>query len=231
MLSEVKRNRNNAVKFIVLTGVVGLILFVYGIPLLGRFAAFVSEIAKGDKPITRDDKTPPAPPQVDTPPEYTKDEILKITGNSEEGATIKFTFNGSDEELVSDADGTFSKNLDLKRGENTLVLTAKDTAGNESQKTKTFTIVFDNESPELSVDSPSDGSSFFGTRQRQVDIKGTVDDNESSVTVNDRFVAVEDDGSFQYTTTLSEGENKFNIKAADKAGNSVEKSLTLSFSL
>lgn len=231
MLSEVKRNRNNAIKFIVLTGVVGLILFVWGIPLLGRFAAFVSEIAKGDKPITRDDKTPPAPPQIDTPPEYTKDEILKITGTSEEGATIKFTFNGNDEELVADSDGTFSKNLDLKKGENTLVLTAKDTTGNESQKTKTFTIVFDNESPELSVDSPSDGAGFFGTRQRQVDIKGTVDDKDSSVTVNDRFVAVEDDGSFQYTTTLSEGENKFNIKASDNAGNSVEKSLTLNFSL
>jgi bacillopeptidase F len=230
MLTEEKRNRQRAVKFIVLTVITGAVLFFYGVPLLGRFAAFVSELAKGDKPITRDDKTPPAPPQIDTPPDYTKEEILKISGKSEEGATIKFTFNGTDEELVADSGGTFKKNLDLRKGENTLLLSATDISGNESQKSKTYTIVFDNESPDLTVDSPSDGTSFYGTRERQVDIKGTVDDKESTVTVNDRYVAVEDDGSFQFTTTLNEGENKFTVKAQDKAGNSVERSLTLNFS-
>jgi bacillopeptidase F len=230
MLTEEKRNRQRAAKFIVLTIITGAVLFFYGIPFLGRFAAFVSELAKGDKPITRDDKTPPAPPQIDTPPDYTKEEILKISGKSEEGATIRFTFNSTDEELVTDSDGTFKKNLDLRKGENTLLLSATDISGNESQKTKTYTIVFDNESPDLTVDSPSDGTSFYGTRERQVDIKGTVDDKESTVTVNDRYVAVEDDGSFQFTTTLNEGENKFTVKAQDKAGNSVETSLTLNFS-
>jgi len=78
--------------------------------------------------------------------------------------------------------GLSVKNLDLKKGINTLYLTAKDTSGNESQKTIVYTITFDNKSPDLTVESPSDGTSFFGTRQRQIDIKGKVDDSDSTVT-------------------------------------------------
>lgn len=231
MLSEERKNKQKAIKFAILTVAAGLMLFFYGIPALGRFAAFISELAKGDKPITKNDTTPPAPPQVENIPEFTKEEMLKIQGDSEEGATIKIIFNGKDSEIVADVNGAFTKNLDLKKGENTLELSARDTSGNESVKTKTYTIVFDNEAPKLTLDSPSEGSSFFGTRQRQIDIKGSVDDSQTKVTINDRFVAVEDDGNFQFTTTLSEGENKFTVHAEDSAGNSKELPLTLNFSL
>jgi len=64
MLSEERRNRNNALKFIILTGVAAVLLFFYGIPFLGRFAGFVSELAKGNKTITKNDTTPPAPPKL-----------------------------------------------------------------------------------------------------------------------------------------------------------------------
>lgn len=230
MLSEERRNRRNATKFIVLTVVAGLSLFFYGIPFLGKFAGFVSDLAKSNKPITKTDTTPPAPPQIDTPPEFTKDEIIKISGTSEEGATVKINLDGQESQVVVGTDGSFDSNLDLKKGDNTLFLSAVDTSGNESRKTTTYTITFDNKAPELTIEGPSDGSSFYGTRQRQIDIKGKVDDSDSTVTVNDRFVKVEDDGSFQFTTTLSDGENKFTVKASDKAGNSTEKSLTLNFS-
>ncbi|KKR85874.1 MAG: hypothetical protein UU32_C0029G0003 [Candidatus Woesebacteria bacterium GW2011_GWB1_41_10] len=229
MLTEERRNRQKAFRFIILTIAAGLALFFYGIPALGHFAAFISELAKSDKPISQNDKTPPAPPQMEDIPEFTKEEILKVSGKSEEGATVKITFNGKEEEIVADSEGNFGKNLDLKKGENTLTLSAKDTSGNESVKTNTFTVFFDNETPKLSIDSPSDGSSFFGARQRQVDIKGSVDDAQTKVTINDRFVAVEDNGSFQFTTTLSEGENKFTAKAEDKAENLSEKSFSLNF--
>ena len=45
-----------------------------------------------------------------------------------------------------------------------------------------------------------------------------------------RIVVVESDGSFAFTTTLSEGENQFTVKASDKAGNSTEAVLKLNFS-
>lgn len=229
MSTEERKNRQKALKFLGLALAAGLLLFFYGIPALGRFAAFVSDLAKVDKPITKQDITPPAPPQLEDIPKFTKEKALKISGRSEEGATIIITFNSNSEEVIADSEGYFSKSLDLQKGENTLALSAKDTAGNESVKTQVWTIVFDNEAPKLTLSSPSEGASFFGARQRQVDIKGRVDDSQAKVTVNDRFVAVSDDGSFQFTTTLNEGENKFTIKAEDRAGNKTEQSLTLNF--
>jgi len=226
---EERRNIGKATRFVFLTIVVGVLLFFYGIPALGRFAAFVSELAKSDKPISKNDTTPPAPPQIDTLPEYTNKPKLSITGKSEEGATIKFILNSEAKEVVADRDGKFSLDFTLDDGENGITASATDLAGNESVKTKTFKITFDDEEPKLILDGPSNGSQFFGTRQRQVDIKGSVDDSNTQVTINDRFVAVEDNGSFQFTTTLSEGENKFKIKAVDLAGNSSEKELTLNF--
>lgn len=230
MLTEEKRNKRNAIKFVFLTVFASIILFVYGIPVLAKFAGFISDLAKSDKPITQNDKTPPAPPQIDSFPEFTNQEILKLAGKSEEGATIRIIFNNVEEELIADRDGFFTKNLDLQKGKNTFEASAKDSSGNESQKTRSFSITFDNEKPDLTINSPSDGTQFFGSRQRQIDIKGSViDDNETNVTLNDKFVAVEDSGDFQFTTTLSEGENKFNIKAIDLAGNESQKELTLIF--
>ncbi|MEK7550904.1 MAG: Ig-like domain-containing protein [Patescibacteria group bacterium] len=231
MVSEEKRNKQKALKFVILTVIAGVIMFFFGIPALAKFTGFVAELVKSDKPITQNDKTPPAPPQIESTPEFTNQEILKIIGKSEEGAVIKLVFNGKEDEVVTNTNGEFSKNLDLQKGENTLVASAKDLAGNESQKTKNFTITFDSDEPDLTINSPSGGTSFFGSRQRQVDIKGSVDDKDTKVTINDRFVAVEDSGDFQFTTTLNEGENKFTIKAEDFAGNVSQSELSLNFTL
>jgi len=114
-------------------------------------------------------------------------------------------------------------------GDNNFVATAIDTAGNISQKTKEYKIVFDNKNPDLTLDSPADGSSFFGTQQRQVTIQGTTE-ADSKVTINDRIISVDENGKFQYTTTLNDGENKFTVKTSDQAGNTTEKTLVINFS-
>ncbi len=226
--TEEKRNVKTATRFVILTIVVIGFLFFFGIPLLGKFAGFISDLGKSQKPIGINDKTPPAPPQLNNLPEFTNQKEVKLTGKSEEGATVKLSFNSKDEEVVAGRNGDFSFDLKLNNGENLFDAIATDAAGNESQKTKTFKITFDNEKPELTIESPSDGTSFFGSRQRQIEIKGKTDTG-SEVTINDRFVSVEESGNFQYTTTLNEGENKFNIKSTDKAGNLTETELTFTF--
>ena len=52
-----------------------------------------------------------------------------------------------------------------------------------------------------------------------------------NININGRFVQVDSDGKFTFTTTLNEGENKFTIIAQDLAENITEKTLTLHFSL
>ena len=227
---EEKRNVRTATRLVVLTVVVIGLLFFFGIPILGKFAGFIGELGGSKKPIGRNDLTPPAPPQLNSLPEFTNQGEVKLTGKSEEAATIKLSFNSNTEEVVADREGNFSFDLELEGGKNLFEAMAIDAAGNESQKTKTFEIVFDNEKPELTIESPSDGSQYFGPKQRQIEIKGKTD-TESDVTINDRFVSVDENGNFQYTTTLNEGENKFYVKSVDKAGNLTEIELTLNFSL
>lgn len=225
---EEKKNMRKAFLLTFLSLVFIIFLFFLGIPMFAKFATFMSNLGKSDKPIVLNDTTPPAPPQLFVENEYTNQKSIEISGNTEAGAIVIITFNSDIQEVISDNVGFFSLKFNLKDGENSFSAQAKDQAGNVSQPTKVYSITFDNTPPEIVIESPTDGSEYFGSKQTQVTIKGHSEAG-SSVTVNDRFVSVNDDGVFNYTASLSEGENTFNIKAVDKAGNEKEKSLTLRF--
>lgn len=226
---EERKNMRKAVSFGLLTVLTLVILFFYGIPTLGKFAAFVSDLAKSNKPIANQDKTPPAPPRFNQFPDFTNQGTIDLSGSAEAGATVKLTFNGETQEKLSNKDSNFLFNLTLNNGDNVFSAVAVDPVGNISQETTQNKIVFDNKSPDFTIDSPADGAQFFGTKQRQVTIQGTTE-STATVNINDRFVTVDSLGKFQYTLSLSEGENKFTVKATDQAGNTTEKSLTLTFS-
>lgn len=226
---EEKKNIKNAYWYVFLSIVAVIFLFFLGLPTLIKFAAFFTEIGKSDKPVDVNDLTPPAPPQFESLPEFTNRNKLEIKGSSEEGATITISFNSGESETLADVDGKFSFDIELNSGENSLQAIAKDRAGNSSQPTNVYKITFDNKAPELTISSPADGSSFFGSGQRQVVLKGTTSD-DAEVFINDRFVSVMDDNSFSLATTLSEGSNSFEIKAMDKAGNETKSTLGLNFS-
>lgn len=226
---EEKRNFRNALIFIFLTVGVLVLLFFAGIPALGKFTAFVSDLGKSDKTISLNDKTPPGPPRFDIFPDFTNQKNITLTGTAEAGSTVKLTFNGTESENVADKSGRFTFDTSLNDGENLFSAVATDQAGNVSQKSKDGKITFDNKAPDLTISSPSDGSQFFGSNQRQITIQGTTE-QYCQVTINGRIVAVDDSGKFQFTTSLTDGENKFTIKSVDQAGNETEKDLSLSFS-
>lgn len=227
---EEKKNVKSAYKYVVWSIIALVFLVFLGIPTLVRFAGFIGDVAKSDKPVEVNDMTPPAPPQFDDIPEYTNKEILEISGQSENAAVIKIRANNNESEVVANSDGRFSFTFNLDKGENTIDATATDLAGNQSTQTETFRITYDNEEPKLEVESPADGATYFGSGQRQLSIKGSVDETVD-VRINDRFVSLKDDNTFSFATTLSEGENKFDIVAMDPAGNNSSTSLTVTFSL
>lgn len=223
---EEKRNIRSAMTMIAIS--IGIILFLFfiGIPVIGRFTSFLNNIrSTGGK---AEDKTPPAPPKFNNFSEHTNKKTVDISGKSEAGATIVLTFNGSKKENITNKNGEFSFNLNLNEGKNNLSAVAKDTSGNLSNQTNEYQIFFDDKAPKLELSKPDDGANLFGTAQRQITIEG-VTDTDAQVTINDRFVTVESTGNFQYSITLNEGENKFNVKAVDQAGNATEKALTLNF--
>jgi len=227
---EERKNIRKAYLYIILSVVSLVLLFFWGLPILIKFAGFFTNLGKSDKPVDVADITPPAPPWLGNVAEYTNKESLKIEGQSEEGANIILTFNGQTLETVANNEGVFSFNLSLLNGENKISAKAKDVSGNEGQETDTIEIMFDNLPPSLEIISPSDGESFYGPTQRQILIKGNTD-SDSEVSINDRFTAVLEDGSFNFSQTLSEGTNSFNIISKDKAGNETSLSFSVNFVL
>ncbi len=225
---EERKNIRRAFVFIVLTIALMSVLFFWGIPAIAKMASFISEIGKSDDPITQEDHIPPAPPRIEDVPQATNKLSIDIKGTTEASATVIINFNGNTEEIIAGTGGEFSKSYKLLDGDNSFVLKARDQAGNESQPTQTYKLVFDNDDPKLEVKSPSDGASFFGSSGRQITIQGTTD-SSADLSINDRFVSVSDNGEFSFTTSLSDGTNEFNIKATDEAGNSSDKKLSVSF--
>ena len=226
---EEKRNVRKAFLLIVLTAAAVFALAFIGIPLFGKLTVFLSDLRGGNKAISRNDTIPPGPPRFSYFPAFTNQQTANITGGSEAGATVKLTFNGNTQEVLVDKDGNFSFNLQLINGDNNFSAIAIDPSGNQSQKSKESKITFDNKPPALTVNSPTDGASFFGSNQRQITIQGTTEVG-CQVVINDRIVSVDDNGNFQYTTTLNDGGNPFNVKSTDQAGNTTQKDITLNFS-
>jgi hypothetical protein len=227
--AEEKRNLRSAAILATLTiAVIALIVF-FGIPLAGRVASFISGL-RGDSAILSKDKTPPAPPTFRSHPDFTNQTNINLSGNAEPGATVKLTFNDKDQEVLTDKEGNFIfQGLPLKPGENKFTAAVIDTAGNVSQISPEQVIVEDTTNPELTIDSPAEGTNFFGNTQRQINIQGTTEAS-ASATINDRVVSLDASGKFNYPVTLNNGENVFVIKAIDAASNQSEKNITLNFS-
>lgn len=225
---EEKRNITKAYKYIVLSIAAICFVIFLGLPTLIKFAGFLADVGKSNKPVDVSDITPPAPPQFDSIPEFTNKLRLDIAGTSEDGAVVTITTNGNSSEVIANSEGRFSFLFNLDRGENTIEAKAKDTSGNESTSTKLVKIIFDDIDPVLDNLSPEDGASYYGSGQRQLVIKGSVNE-EVNLLINERVVSVNDDGTFLFSTTLSEGINSFEIKAMDPAGNETKSVFSVNF--
>jgi len=226
--TQKKKNIRSAYFFVFLSIFAGIIFLYFGIPALANLSTFLSNLKGSDKAVQIDDSTPPAPPRFDSLPEATNKKTLKLKGKSESGAEVTIFFNNKEEVVIADADGEFTSTLSLSGGENEIYAKAKDQSGNESHESQKIVVVFDQTPPKLSISSPSDGAEFYGSGQRQVVIEGETDE-DTDLTINDRVVTVDSDGTFTFATTLSEGENTFNLKAIDLAENESETSITVKF--
>lgn len=227
--TEEKKNIRRALLFSFLT-IASLILVIFlGLPALVKFSAFLTDLRKSSTPIDISDTTPPVLPRLEPLPETINEFNVEIKGSTEPAATVILFLNNKEEEILANKDGEFVYTFALLDGDNKIAAQAKDSSGNESQKTEVYNVTYDNQPPELEITGPEDGNEYYGSKQRQVVIEGKTED-EAQVNINDRLVVVDQDGTFTFTSTLSEGENQFSVKSVDQAGNSTEKSLTLHFS-
>jgi len=226
--TEERKNIRKTYSFVILSIAIVTALLFYGIPLVVRYAGFITDIKQSSEPFTTDDSTPPAPPQLDITTEATNQKDVDINGNSEPGSTLILSLNSQKQEVLVNKEGRFSLHVNLNEGSNTLSAVSRDTAGNESSKTQTYNLTYDITPPSLEITKPDNNHVYYGSEGRQITIEGMTESG-SRLSINQRTVVVENNGRFVYTTSLTEGENIFTLKSEDKAGNASESELKLTF--
>ena len=225
---EESRNIKKAIALMISTIAIGLLIIFFGLPAIINFSSLIANLRKSNTPVEANDTTPPITPRFSSLPEETNNSRIELSGSTEPGAFVTIDYEGKEQEVIANANGIFNLIITLKEGENIIKAYSKDAAGNKSAEVAMISIKFDNTPPEFENESPKEGTTFYGSKQRQISIAGQTE-IDSQISVNDRFVLVEENGAFNYTLTLTDGENKFNVKAMDAAGNSSEKELTLFF--
>jgi len=133
-----------------------------------------------------------------------------ITGTVDEPLS-SLTINGANVEVSSTS--TFTSTLALAAGDNSALITATDLAGNVSSTT--VVIRRDSTPPRITITAPLNGSL---TNMPQIQVGGTVDDAEATLTVGGAPVSVINK-AFSVGYLLTDGENSIPVKAVDKAGN------------
>jgi hypothetical protein len=167
------------------------------------------------------DTTPPAV-TITSPTDgsFTNNATITVAGTIDDitisSATL--TLNGIDTSIPVSA-GSFSQEINLVDGSNTILVSATDLAGNTGTSEIT-TITLDTTAPAVTITSPTDG---LLTNNPTITVAGTIDDpliTSAILTLNgiDMPITVSL-GSFSQEITLSEGPNTILVSATDLAGN------------
>ena len=206
------------VLFLMLAGFLIFSIFKWGLPGLIRLAIFVGDLGSSSKSVEQSDTIAPIPPRLVDLPSATPSGSLTIKGFAEAGTTVSvFVNNNQRAEVVADSQGEFGADgVDLIMSKNRIWAKAKDSAGNESKQSEEVLVVVDGDAPKLIVSEPPDGAK---TGDGAAVVNGTVSEVEAEVTVNGKFVGVDDEGRFSTRVNLETGENLIVVVAQDEAGN------------
>lgn len=204
-----------------------IVIFIYVI--LPSFIKILNVILGDSSSVEITDDIPPQAPVISAPLEATSSARIKINGFSEPNSQVVFVLNGqkSDQFSVED-DGSFENELNLDQGENSLTLYAIDEAGNESNATKNYIIVFDNQPPLLEISSPNDGETIVGKNNQNLVVSGKTEP-DAKVYIDEKVTFPNTEGNFSYTFRLEEGENLITVEAIDKGGNVARSELSINF--
>ncbi len=207
-----------------------LLLFVvirFGIPLLIKLAVVLGDVRSGNnkEPQASEELYALVPPVLQPLPEATNSAAIQLSGFAKEDQKVTVFLNANPlSDVTAESDGEFSADLELRTGDNRVWAIARD-GERESEKSAEMTIAYDSEMPELTIDSPGEGSTVT---QDALEVRGLASE-EVHLTVNGRLVSQQSDNSFVTTITLQEGENNIVVYAKDLAGNEVTKEIKVTY--
>lgn len=202
-------------------GTVALIIFLllFGLKILVGFSLLVDKLRGNSPQSTSLTQSFLSPPVLDPLPEATNSAQIKVSGHAAPGLTAIIYLNGTEtKKLTVETDGAF-KALVTVPNEGELAVSAKvlDDKGNSSDLSEVMKIMITNKAPVLEITAPLDNAVISGD-DNKILVTGKVEE-DVQVTVNDRFVVVQNDGSFSIRFPLPEGDTILRIVATDTAGN------------
>ena len=225
-MAQLRSSRNEDRKasirlILAILGTIAVIAFlaVFGLRILIGFSLLVDKLRGNSPAATSQSQSFLSPPVLDPLPEATNSAQIKVSGHGQAGLTAIIYLNGTEtKKLTIDQDGTFKTQVTVP-GEGDLAVSAKvtDDKGNTSDLSEVMTISINSKAPIMEVSSPSDNTTISGD-DNKITVTGKVQE-DVQVTVNDRFVVVQNDGSFSYKYPLPEGDTILRIIATDTAGN------------
>lgn len=226
-LSEVENK--NALKTTLIYGgltlLIIILLIIFGIPLFSKFLNVVNKPA--GSPTTTNIPTV-LPPNLSSLPQFTNIKSATVSGTAIPNSTVKIFVNDSSTQTKTDTNGNFSTNVNLTNGQNTIYAQTINQNGNTSGNTTPVTITYTNQVPNLTVSSPQNNQTFYGSTQQNINIQGSTDSN-NTITINDHIAILDGNGNFNYPFVLQNGQNTIKVISTDQAGNTKEIDLTITF--
>ncbi|MCR4264387.1 MAG: hypothetical protein NUV98_06755 [Candidatus Roizmanbacteria bacterium] len=210
------------IKRIIWVGII-LAIVLYTVPkLIERLSLFVDEMNTDTDNETNEDAALLFAPIIDSVPTATNSARISISGFAENAQRVEIFVNDISKKNVQvrESNSSFSTDVPLYEGENSITIVAMDEKDNKSQPSSPIVVSYIADGPELILDSPEDNQEVKGNNGIVV-VRGLTD-TAADITINGRWVLVKDDGSFSYEYRLSEGDNEIKIVAEDSAGNKSE---------
>lgn len=216
--SEERREKRRIL--LAVSGTIAIVAFLglFGVKLLEGFSLFLDRL-RGATPTGQSTAALILPPVLDPPVEATNSATITITGRGQPDLTFILYVNEKEfKKLTVAGDGNVTiEEVELNEGKNPISAKLSDDKGNLSNLSNLVSVLFKKGVPALEITSPADGATVFGDKNTVV-VSGNTNP-ENQVTVNDRFVVVRSDGSFEYVFSIREGENTIKVVATDLAGN------------
>ena len=225
---EEKKFTRKLITSLTIVAVSGIFVIFFGLPLLAKVVYFTSGTQKQTQ-NTSDTSLALLPPTLDSISTATNSAKINVSGYSISDAAIIVVVNGEEStKIPTDKDGKFNSNeISLKEGENKInaFVVRKD---QESSPSATFIVIYKKSNPKIEISSPENGARIRQDN-RDITISGTTDPG-NRMTINDRLVIVQNDGSFNFKVTLTDGDNTIQLQAIDEAGNITGQELKVNFS-
>ncbi|MCX9025521.1 MAG: hypothetical protein OIN85_05430, partial [Candidatus Methanoperedens sp.] len=153
--------------------------------------------------------------------------LITVSGSAYDSSGIySVSVNGA---IIAVGAGTFSTNVYLTPGTNTITVAATDGAGQTASANRTVTytlpVVSDSTPPLLIVSQPRNDQNF---ETNSIIVSGTAYDASGlySVTINGNDVSLSSTGSFSSTVYLVNGSNSITVSATDASTNANTATIT-----